>query len=68
MDISYEGMNQRSSTGPDRRIIVKQVILENFKSYYGKKIIGPFNKVEANVINRILMESLDQTGQVKAIS
>jgi chromosome segregation ATPase len=28
-----------------RRLIIKSIELENFKSYAGKVIIGPFNKV-----------------------
>jgi hypothetical protein len=29
----------------DPRLMIKQIVNENFKSYAGKKIIGPFHKV-----------------------
>lgn len=35
------------------RLFIKKMVLENFKSYAGKKHIGPFHKVRAVVVNRI---------------
>lgn len=30
----------------NRRLIITQIVMENFKSYYGKTVIGPFHKVK----------------------
>jgi hypothetical protein len=29
----------------DKRLIVDHIVLENFKSYAGKQVIGPFHQV-----------------------
>lgn len=34
----------------NRRLIITKIILENFKSYNGIKIIGPFHKVILNLL------------------
>jgi hypothetical protein len=33
--------------GPLRRLMIKEMVLENFKSYAGTQLIGPFHKVTA---------------------
>jgi hypothetical protein len=34
-----------ASEGPQRRLIIKEMVLENFKSYAGEQRVGPFHKV-----------------------
>lgn len=34
----------------NRRLMIEKVVLENFKSYYGKKEIGPLHKCFASVV------------------
>lgn len=31
--------------GPQKRLIIEKMVLENFKSYAGRQVIGPFHKV-----------------------
>ena len=34
-----------SDAGPKKRLVIKQMVLENFKSYAGAQHVGPFHKV-----------------------
>ena len=34
-----------ASEGQQRRLIIKEMVLENFKSYAGEQRVGPFHKV-----------------------
>ena len=34
-----------SEAGPKKRLVIKQMVLENFKSYAGAQHVGPFHKV-----------------------
>jgi hypothetical protein len=36
-----------SSNAPPPRLMISHMELNNFKSYYGSKMIGPFHKVSA---------------------
>lgn len=51
-------VDDRPSGGRGKpRLFIKKMVLENFKSYAGKKHIGPFHKVShgpAVVMNRIV--------------
>jgi hypothetical protein len=31
--------------GPKKRLVIKKMVLENFKSYAGAQHVGPFHKV-----------------------
>ena len=33
------------TVGSSRRLIITEMVLENFKSYAGQQIVGPFHKV-----------------------
>lgn len=35
---------------PKNRLMIKQIVLENFKSYGGRKIIGPFHKSFSSIV------------------
>mmetsp|Transcript_2975 Transcript_2975/g.6539 ORF Transcript_2975/g.6539 Transcript_2975/m.6539 type:complete len:1324 (-) Transcript_2975:261-4232(-) len=35
---------------PTSRLMIRQVVLENFKSYGGRKVIGPFNKSFSSIV------------------
>ena len=35
-----------SDAGPKKRLVIKQMVLENFKSYAGAQHVGPFHKVD----------------------
>ena len=37
-----------ASKGPQRRLIITEMVLENFKSYAGEQRVGPFHKVRAS--------------------
>lgn len=37
-----------ASEGPQRRLIITEMVLENFKSYAGEQRVGPFHKVGAS--------------------
>lgn len=30
---------------PSSRLVINQIVMENFKSYAGRQVIGPFHKV-----------------------
>jgi structural maintenance of chromosome 4 len=36
--------------GPKARLMIKQIVLTNFKSYGGRKVIGPFNKSFSSIV------------------
>lgn len=33
------------SNEPKPRLVINQIVMENFKSYAGRQVIGPFHKV-----------------------
>ncbi len=37
--------HMEASQGPQRRLIITEMVLENFKSYAGEQRVGPFHKV-----------------------
>lgn len=37
-------------TAPVRRLVIREMILENFKSYAGAQRVGPFHKVRCLVV------------------
>lgn len=41
--------NMNASQGPQRRLIITEMVLENFKSYAGEQRVGPFHKVFATL-------------------
>ena len=41
---------QVPSKGPLPRLVLTQIELENFKSYYGRRIIGPFHKRFSSIV------------------
>lgn len=43
-----------ASDGTGKRLIITQMEVENFKSYYGKQIIGPFHKVFLTVSMQLI--------------
>lgn len=34
-----------TDAGPKKRLVIKKMVLENFKSYAGAQHVGPFHKV-----------------------
>ena len=34
-----------AAAGPKKRLVIKKMVLENFKSYAGAQHVGPFHKV-----------------------
>lgn len=48
---------------PRARLVIKEMILENFKSYAGAQRIGPFHKVRRRQRNRLVVGSLLQIGR-----
>ena len=40
----------KEKKGPVRRLMIQEIILENFKSYAGKQVIGPFHKRFTSVV------------------
>lgn len=40
--------------GKAPRLVVKEMVLENFKSYAGAQRIGPFHKVRCRALPRLL--------------
>jgi len=34
--------------GPKKRLVIKKMVLENFKSYAGAQHVGPFHKVRSS--------------------
>jgi len=39
--------HMEASEAPQRRLIITEMVLENFKSYAGEQRVGPFHKVRA---------------------
>lgn len=37
-----------SSDGSGQRLMIESIEVENFKSYYGRQVIGPFHQVFAS--------------------
>ena len=33
-----------AASGPTRRLMIREMVLENFKSYAGPQFVGPFHK------------------------
>jgi structural maintenance of chromosome 4 len=51
--VAVPSQPQPAATGPknmNRRLMIERVTLENFKSYYGKKEIGPLHKCFTAVV------------------
>lgn len=48
-----------------RRLVVDSICLENFKSYEGKQIIGPFNDVRADEPAIRVSDRTERIGQIK---
>ena len=44
-------VKQTSQAAPLTRLIVTQIVVENFKSYAGRHTIGPFHKVIHHLIS-----------------
>jgi structural maintenance of chromosome 4 len=44
--------------GPQKRLIIHKMVLENFKSYAGRQEIGPFHKVRPSLLSFIDTSSL----------
>ena len=40
-----ENSTQQAANEPSPRLIIQQIVMENFKSYAGRQVIGPFHKV-----------------------
>ena len=38
---------EQASTSSPQRLIITEIVLENFKSYAGEQRVGPFHKVRA---------------------
>ena len=36
-----------ADAGPKKRLVIKKMVLENFKSYAGAQHVGPFHKVRS---------------------
>lgn len=40
------GAAEGAAGGTIERLMISKIEMVNFKSYYGKKVVGPFHKVE----------------------
>eukprot|EP00955_Chlamydomonas_euryale_P117548 366482-Chlamydomonas_euryale.AAC.3 len=40
-------MEDQDSSAPRGRLMIREMVLENFKSYAGEQRVGPFDKVRA---------------------
>ena len=49
-DLLPESMIQVDDGSPQKRLIIKKIVLENFKSYFGKTEIGPLHKYFTAVV------------------
>lgn len=38
--------NENGQAGLEGRLVIERMVLTNFKSYAGEKVIGPFHKVQ----------------------
>eukprot|EP00466_Bigelowiella_natans_P003477 jgi/Bigna1/87694/estExt_fgenesh1_pg.C_230067 len=45
----FKAMPDGSGPAPPR-LMIKKMVLENFKSYYGKRVIGPFHKCFSSIV------------------
>lgn len=45
----------------ERRLIIREMVLENFKSYAGAQQVGPFHKVSVQPSTRVLTPFTDST-------
>lgn len=46
--------------GPKKRLVIKKMVLENFKSYAGAQHVGPFHKVRLDSLDGVWR---DDTGR-----
>ena len=45
-----ESAGNDNNNNNNRRLIISKLTLENFKSYAGKKVIGPFHKCFSSIV------------------
>mmetsp|Transcript_39195 Transcript_39195/g.34884 ORF Transcript_39195/g.34884 Transcript_39195/m.34884 type:complete len:91 (+) Transcript_39195:424-696(+) len=50
MENSPERIERVKRIANNHRLIIQKIVLENFKSYYGKKEVGPFHKSFTSVV------------------
>jgi hypothetical protein len=50
--------NAAGSHSGKPRLVIHQMVLENFKSYQGRHIIGPFHKVQSAILTAHFINSL----------
>ena len=50
-DMMASGVMDESQQRP--RLVIHQIVMENFKSYAGRQVIGPFHKVQCFLSKRM---------------
>lgn len=41
--------HQADNNEPKPRLVINQIVMDNFKSYAGRQVIGPFHKVTKHI-------------------
>lgn len=51
-------LDEQQRAGPTTRLIITHIVVENFKSYSGRHVVGPFHKVRNDALSNIaIMQS-----------
>ena len=53
-----EAMETDMPVAEHTRLVIKEIVLENFKSYAGEQRVGPFHKVNPPLLSLLLQRTL----------